>query len=55
VVEGRFSGADGLVLDRDGFPRAHEVFDGNRQDRTTLEEMLAALEQRTGRRGGATS
>ena len=44
----------GLVLDRDGFPRAHEVFDGNRQDRTTLEEMLAALEQRTGRRGGAT-
>jgi len=45
----------GLVLDRDGFPRAHEVFDGNRQDRTTLEEMLAALEQRTGRRGGATS
>ncbi len=44
----------GLVLDRDGFPRAHEVFDGNRQDRTTLDEMLAALEQRTGRRGGAT-
>jgi transposase len=44
----------GLVLDRDGFPKAHEVFDGNRQDRTTLEEMLTALEQRTGRRGGAT-
>ncbi len=44
----------GLVLDRDGFPKAHEVFDGNRQDRTTLDEMLAALEQRTGRRGGAT-
>ena len=44
----------GLVLDRDGFPTAHEVFDGNRQDRTTLDEMLAALEQRTGRRGGAT-
>jgi transposase len=44
----------GLVLDRDGFPKAHEVFDGNRQDRTTLEDMLAALEQRTGRRGGAT-
>ena len=44
----------GLVLDRDGFPRAHEVFDGNRQDRSTLDEMLAALEQRTGRRGGAT-
>ena len=44
----------GLVLDRDGFPKAHEVFDGNRQDRTTLDEMLAALEQRTGHRGGAT-
>ena len=44
----------GLVLDRDGFPKAHEVFDGNRQDRTTLAEMLAALEQRSGRRGGAT-
>lgn len=44
----------GLVLDRDGFPKAHEVFDGNRQDRPTLDEMLAALERRTGRRGGAT-
>jgi transposase len=44
----------GLVLDREGFPKAHEVFDGNRQDRTTLDEMLEALEQRTGRRGGAT-
>ncbi|MCC7484250.1 MAG: IS1634 family transposase [Burkholderiales bacterium] len=44
----------GLVLDRDGFPTAHEVFDGNRQDRATVEDMLAALEQRTGRRGGAT-
>ena len=44
----------GLVLDRAGFPKAHEVFDGNRQDRTTLNAMLTALEQRTGRRGGAT-
>jgi transposase len=44
----------GLVLDRDGFPKAHEVFDGNRQDRTTVDEMLTALEQRTGRHGGAT-
>jgi transposase len=44
----------GLVLDREGFPKAHEVFDGNRQDRATLTEMLATLEQRTGRRGGAT-
>ena len=44
----------GLVLDREGFPKAHEVFDGNRQDRTTVDEMLTVLEQRTGRRGGAT-
>jgi transposase len=44
----------GLVLDRDGFPKAHEVFDGNRQDRTTVEDMLRQLEVRTGRRGGAT-
>jgi transposase len=44
----------GLVLDRDGFPKAHEVFDGNRQDQTTVEAMLTRLEERTGRRGGAT-
>src|SRR6266704_3486921 len=44
----------GLVLDRDGFPKAHEVFDGNRQDRTTVDDMLTRLEERTGRQGGAT-
>ncbi len=44
----------GLVLDRDGFPKAHEVFDGNRPDQTTVEDMLTRLEERTGRRGGAT-
>ena len=44
----------GLVLDRDGFPKAHEVFDGNRVDRTTLNAMLETLEQRTGRTSGAT-
>ena len=38
----------GLVIDRDGFPKAHEIFDGNRVDTTTLEEMLAALERRVG-------
>ena len=32
----------GLVLDRDGFPKAHEVFDGNRQDQTTVDDMLRA-------------
>src|SRR5436309_2170513 len=44
----------GLVLDRDGFPKAHEVFAGNRQDRASLEEMLRLLEKRSGRCGGAT-
>ncbi len=44
----------GLVLNRDGFPKAHEIFDGNRQDRTTVAEMLDALEERTGRRPGTT-
>ncbi len=44
----------GLVLDRDGFPRAHEVFEGNRPDRSTVGAMLEALEQRVGRTRGAT-
>ncbi len=44
----------GLVLDRDGFPKAHEVFEGNRQDRTTVEAMLESLEKRTGPKPGST-
>lgn len=44
----------GLVLDRDGFPNAHEVFEGNRTDRTTVPDMLDALEERVGRTPGAT-
>jgi hypothetical protein len=44
----------GLVLDRDGFPKAHEVFEGNRQDRSSLNQMLDALEKRTGKKPGAT-
>jgi transposase len=44
----------GLVLDRDGFPKAHEIFEGNRQDRSTVEEMLGILEKRTGKHPGAT-
>jgi len=44
----------GLVLDGDGFPKAHEVFDGNRNDSTTVDEMLAALEKRIGKKAGAT-
>lgn len=44
----------GLVLDRDGFPKAHEVFDGNMPDRRSLDTMLDVLEKRTGKRPGAT-
>jgi transposase len=44
----------GLVLDRDGFPKAHEIFEGNRVDRATLEEMLEILAARSGRQGGGT-
>jgi transposase len=44
----------GLVLDGEGFPKAHEVLEGNRQDRSTVKEMLVNLEKRTGQHGGAT-
>jgi transposase len=44
----------GLVLDRDGFPKAHEVFDGNLQDRQSVDQMLDALEHRVGKKAGAT-
>jgi transposase len=44
----------GLVLDRDGFPKAHEVFEGNRRDSASLDQMLCLLEQRSGRCGGGT-
>src|SRR5260370_8058628 len=44
----------GLVLDRDGFPKAHEGFEGNRQDRSMVEEMLQSLEKRTGNQTSAT-
>jgi transposase len=44
----------GLVLDRDGFPKAHEIFDGNRQDRSTVEQALEVLEKRTGKKPGST-
>lgn len=44
----------GLVLDRDGFPKAHEIFEGNRQDRSTVDEMLEVLERRTGKKPGST-
>ena len=45
----------GLVVDRDGFPKAHEVFDGNTADTTTVDQMLDALDERAGgRREGRT-
>lgn len=44
----------GLVINKDGFPKAHEVFDGNRTDTTTLDDMLNVLEKRVGKREGRT-
>lgn len=44
----------GLVIDDEGFPKAHEVFKGNRTDRTTVKDMLELLEKRTGKRPGST-
>lgn len=36
----------GLVLNGDGFACAHEIFDGNRTDTTTVSDMLDALDRR---------
>ena len=44
----------GLVVNRDGFPMAHEVFDGNTQDRESLSEMLDVMNQRVGLAEGQT-
>jgi len=44
----------GLVVDREGFPLAHEVFDGNRRDSTTVGWMLDILTARVGLAPGAT-
>lgn len=44
----------GLVVDRNGFPKAHEVFDGNVQDRRTVSQMLDVLEKRVGKKAGST-
>ena len=46
--------AMGLMLDGDGFPIGHEIYDGNTIDSTTVEAMLDALETRTGSKGGST-
>jgi len=44
----------GLVLDRNGFPKAHEIFDGNVQDRATVGHMLDVLEKRAGKKPAST-
>jgi len=44
----------GLVLDPAGFPKAHEVFDGNTRDKDSVKAMLDALERRMGKKPGAT-
>jgi len=38
----------GLVVSREGFPLAYEVFDGNRGDVTTVEEMIERMEEKYG-------
>jgi transposase len=43
----------GLVVNRDGFPIAHEVFEGNRNDVKTVQEMVDAIEDRCGKKTGA--
>ena len=44
----------GLVVNRDGFPIAHEVFAGNTSDHTTLPTMLDRLAAHAGLKEGAT-
>jgi transposase len=44
----------GLVLDGEGFPKAHEIFAGNRSDSTTVVDMLAVLQKRVGKTKDAT-
>lgn len=39
----------GLVVTRQGFPIGYEVFDGNRTDVTTVEDVVEAMEARYGR------
>ncbi len=41
----------GLVVSRDGYPLGYEVFAGNRQDGTTLQEMVTRMEAYYGREG----
>ena len=41
----------GLVASREGLPLAYEVFDGNRADVTTVEDMVDFMEAKYGRAG----
>jgi transposase len=41
----------GLVVSREGYPLGYEVFAGNRNDVTTLREIIERMEQRYGREG----
>jgi len=44
----------GLVINAEGFPLAHEIFEGNLQDRRSLKSMLDALNKRVPLRPGQT-
>ena len=41
----------GLVVTPEGIPIGYEVFDGNRHDSTTVEEMVKAIEAKHGKAG----
>ncbi len=43
-----------MVVNRDGFTCAHEVFEGGRQDAKSPNNMLDILEKGTGRLEGST-
>lgn len=38
-----------LVVSREGLPLGYEVFDGNRNDATTVEEIVTAIEEKYGK------
>lgn len=44
----------GLMLNRDGFPIGHEIFDGNKVDSQTVSTILETLERRTDAQKGLT-
>jgi len=44
----------GLVVDREGFAKLHEVFEGNTKDSKTVPTILDAIERRIGKRSGVT-